>query len=72
MKRHINNPYKVNWMLDSLIGGISVLIMSGAVIWNNCTHNVISDVVKNLAFDCVASTIAALLIEIGNAKWFLR
>lgn len=68
MKRHINNPYKVNWMLYSLIGGISVLIMIVAVIWNNCTHDVISDVVKNLAFGCVASTIVALLIEIGNVK----
>ena len=68
MKRHINNPYKVNWMLYSLIGGISVLIMIVAVIWNNCTHDVISDVVKNLALGCVASTIVALLIEIGNVK----
>ena len=68
MKRHINNPYKVNWMLYSLIGGISVLVMIVAVIWNNYIPDVISDVVKNLAFGCVASTIVALLIEIGNVK----
>lgn len=56
MKRHINNPYKINWKMYALIGGTSVLIM------------IISDIVKNLAFGCVASIIVALLIEIGNIK----
>lgn len=50
------------------IGGISVLIMIIAVISNNITDSLISDIVKNLAFGCVASTIVALLIEIGNIK----
>lgn len=68
MKKHINNPYKVNWKMYSLIGGISVLIMIVAVVWNNYTENIISDIVKNLAFGCIASTIIALLIEIGNIK----
>lgn len=52
----------------SLIGGISVLIMVIAVIWNNSTNSLVSDVVKNLAFGCVASTLVALLIEVGNIK----
>lgn len=51
-----------------LIGGISVLIMIIAVICNENTDSLISDIVKNLAFGCVASTIVALLIEIGNIK----
>lgn len=51
-----------------LIGGISVLIMIFAVIWNDTTDSRISDIVKNLAFGCVASTIVALLIEVGNTK----
>lgn len=51
-----------------LIGGISVLIMIIAVIWNAITDSLISDIVKNLSFVCVASTLVALLIEVGNIK----
>ena len=68
MKRHINSPYKMNWKMYGLIGGISVLIMIIAVICYDNTDSLISDIVKNLAFGCVASTIVALLIEIGNIK----
>ena len=32
MKRHINSPYKMNWKMYGLIGGISVLIMIIALI----------------------------------------
>ena len=63
MKRHINNPYKMNWKMYGLIGGISVLIMIIAVIWNAITDSLISDIVKNLGFGCVTSTLAAFLIE---------
>ena len=58
----------MNWKMYGLIGGISVLIMIIAVICNDNTDSLISDIVKNLAFGCVASTIVALLIEIGNIK----
>lgn len=68
MKRHINNPHKMNWKMYGLIGGISVLIMIVAVICNDIAYSVILDVVKNLAFGCVASTLVALLIEVGNIK----
>lgn len=62
MKWHINNPYKVNWIIDISIGGISALIMICSVWLNRCTSSSVSDVIKNLAFDCVASTLVALLI----------
>ena len=52
MKKHILNPYKVNWKMYGLIGGISVLVMIFAVSWNNDTNSSISDVIKNLAFGC--------------------
>lgn len=68
MKRHINNPYKMNWKMYGLIGGISVLIMGIAVYVNTNTRGIFSDIVKNLSFGCVASTIVALLIELGNIK----
>lgn len=68
MKRHINNPYKVNWKIYGLIGGISVLIMVVAVIYNDSTDSLILDIVKNLSYGCVASTIVALLIELGNIR----
>ena len=58
----------MNWKMYGLIGGISVLIMIIAVIWNAITDNLISDIVKNLSFGCVASTLVALLIEVGNIK----
>lgn len=51
-----------------LIGGISVLVMVIAVIWNDATSCPISDIVKNLSYGCVASTLVALLIEKGNIK----
>ena len=51
-----------------LIGGISVFVMIVAAVQNNATNDLISDIVKNLAFGCVASTLVALLIEIGNIK----
>lgn len=68
MKKHIHNPYKVNWKMYGLIGGISIFAMVAAVVQNNVTHDLISDIIKNLAFGCVASTLVALLIEIGNIK----
>lgn len=68
MQKHIHNPYKVNWKMYGLIGGISILVMIVAVVQNNTSHDLISDIVKNLAFGCVASTLVALLIEIGNVK----
>ena len=58
----------MNWKMYGLIGGISVLIMIIAVIWNAITDSLISDIVKNLSFGCVASTLVALLIEVGNIK----
>lgn len=36
------------------ICGISVLIMICSVWWNRCTNSSVSDVIKNLAFGCVA------------------
>ena len=68
MKRHINNPYKMNWKMYSLIGGISLLVMVTAVIWNDITGSIISDIFKNLGFGCVASTVVASLVEFGNIK----
>lgn len=68
MKRQINNPYKMNWKMYGLIGGISMLVMITAVVWNEIAYNLIIDIVKNLAYGCVASTLVALLIEVGNIK----
>lgn len=68
MKRHINNPYKLNWKMYTLIGVVSVSVMTFAVIHNNATGSTVSDIIKNLAFGCVASTLVACLIEIGNIK----
>lgn len=58
----------MNWKMYGLIGGISGVIMVIAVICNDIAYSLIFDVVKNLAFGCVASTLVALLIEIGNIK----
>lgn len=68
VKRHIDNPYKVNWKMYGLIGGLATLIMIIAAICSDMTNNLFSDMVKNLAYGCVASTIVALLIEVGNIK----
>lgn len=66
LKKQIHNPYKVNWKLYGLIGAASVLVMIAAVEQNAATGSIASDIIKNLAFGCVASTLVAWLIEIGN------
>lgn len=58
----------MNWKMYGLIGGISLLLMIVAVIWNDITESLVSDIFKNLGFGCVASTLVALLIEVGNIK----
>ena len=68
LKKQIHNPYKVNWKLYGLIGAASVLVMIAAVEQNAATGSIASDIIKNLAFGCVASTLVAWLIEIGNIK----
>ena len=68
LKKQIHNPYKVNWKLYGLIGAVSVLTMIVAVERNVATSSIASDIIKNLAFGCVASTLVAWLIEIGNIK----
>ena len=68
LKRHINNPYKLNWKLYCLIGVGSVAAMIAAVIRNTITGSTVSDIIKNLALGVVASTFVALLIEIGNVR----
>ena len=68
MKRHIENPYTVNWKMYGLIGGISIFIMIVSVIQNYSSHGLVSDIIKNLSLGCVASAIVALLIEIGNIR----
>ena len=45
-----------------------MLTMILAVIWNDASKNIPSDVLKNLAFGCVASTLVAFLIEAGNVR----
>lgn len=68
MKRHINNPHKVNWKIYGLIGGISLLITIITVILCRVENNSILNAIQNLAIGCVASTLVALLIEVGNIK----
>lgn len=68
MKRYIKAPYKVNWKMYGLIGGIAVFIMVCVVICNFDADSLVLDIVKDLAIGCVASTLVALLIEIGNVK----
>ena len=50
------------------IGGVSLIIMIIAAIQNHSYPDLISDIIKNLSIGCVASTIVALLIEIGNIR----
>ena len=40
MKRHIDNPYKVNWKMYGLIGGLATLIMIIAAICNVGLSNI--------------------------------
>lgn len=68
MKRQISNPYKINWKIYGLVFTISVILMIISVALYEKNQKAIIDVAKNLTFGCVASTIVAFLIEIGNIK----
>lgn len=68
MKRHIENPYSINWKMYGLIGGISLFIAIVSTIQNRSSEGLISEIVKNLSLGCVASIIVALLIDIGNVR----
>ena len=54
LKRHINNPYKLNWKLYCLICVGSVAAMIAAVIHNTITGSTVSDIIKNLALGVVS------------------
>lgn len=70
----ISNPHKVNYKMYILIIAISLLTLTPTVIIplacnDICdTFEALLEVVKNLSYGCIASTVVALIIDCVNTK----
>ena len=66
MEKQLKNPYKMNWQLYLLImiGALCFMVV-GLALPKEC---VITEIIKNLAYGSVASTLVAIFIQIGNIK----
>ena len=68
MKRAIQKPYKTNY---TLYLGIIIVSLVLVVLMTSLTDVFgarVADVITNLVYGCIASTIVALLIEVENTK----
>lgn len=71
MKRTISNPNKVHYKMYLWIIGISIitLILSLVIPDFNCLLvETIFDIIKNLSYGCIASTVVAWIIDYVNVK----
>lgn len=71
MKRTISNPNRVHNTMYVLIilSSIVALIISIAIPSSDCVHlKVALEVLKNLSYGCIASTIVAWIIDFVNVK----
>ena len=69
MKQEIKNPYKLNIKLYFLLLIIFILSLYIGIklqIQGQC--KIAADIIKNLSFGGIASTIVAMIIEIGNIR----
>lgn len=68
MKKIIEKPYKINWKLYIVLITIS---LSFIFLGFNCTfynNSNFWEVVKNIGFGCLASTIVAFIVEVSNVN----
>lgn len=68
MKREIKDPYKFNWKLYLSILAILVIAMVAVVTAPENLNQDVRDILENLLLGCLASTIVALLVDLGNNK----
>ena len=68
LKQQIKNPYKINYKLYLFLIIISNIIMYIGYTINFGNYQFVSEIIKNVGFGSFASTLVALIIEIGNVK----
>ena len=71
MKRAISNPNKVHYKIYLWIVGTSFVTLLLSLIIPTCDSvfwKTFFDVIKNLSYGCIASTVVALLIDYSNVK----
>lgn len=68
MKRVIQKPYKINYILYLGIIIVSLAVLFCMLKFTDLLPDLVADVITNLSYGCIASTIVALLIEIENIK----
>ncbi len=71
MKRAISNPNKVHYKIYLWIVGISFIALLLSLIiptGNSVFWATVLDVIKNLSYGCIASTVVVLLIDCANVK----
>ncbi len=64
-RRQIYNPAKVSYRLYVFLIGGSILLMVFGFI---CLEGIFSDIIKNLSYGLLSSSIGALLIEFSNVR----
>lgn len=72
MRKAIEKPFRVNNKLYGIITIISCVGIGLACYYENesasATVNVMKDIIKNISFGCLASTVVAWLLEIYNVR----
>lgn len=69
MEQEIKNPFKTNFKLYIFILLLSIIFMIlGINLQQQEEYSVIADIIKNLSYGSLASTLVALIIEISNNK----
>lgn len=71
MKRTISNPHKVNFKMYIIIIIISLITLISSITIPNFEQPFLYnflEIIKNLSYGCIASTIVALIIDCVNVK----
>lgn len=72
VKRTITNPHKVNHKLYILLVFFSLMTLFASLIIENTQDsnvvNTFADIIKNLSYGCIASTIIAWIIDLVHTK----
>lgn len=68
MNLKINKPYKLDWYLYLNLLFVSIMLMILGIYLQEAKENISADIILNIGLGCFASTIVALIIELGNIK----
>ena len=68
MKRAIENPYNVSHKIYIILIAIFLLILCTILFAPLELNDIVVDIIKNLSYGCIASTVVAWLIDCANIR----